>query len=112
AAVAYPSYQNHVIKTRRGAGAACLTELAQFMERYYTTTMSYQEAELPQTGCRTELAAFYTFAFDQVATARAFSISATATGAQIKDSRCGNLTLNQAGTKSVSVNGTPVGECF
>lgn len=112
AAVAYPSYQNHVIKTRRAAGAACLSELAQFMERYYTTNMTYAGAALPQTNCRNELTSFYAFALDQAATAREFSITATATGAQARDARCGNLTLDQRGTKSVSVSGTPVGECF
>ena len=34
AAIAYPSYTDHVVRTRRAAGAGCLLEMAQFMERY------------------------------------------------------------------------------
>src|SRR3546814_397508 len=60
AAIAYPSYQNHVTKTRRGAGAACLMEAAQFMERYYTTNLKYTDAVLPATACMSEVEDHYT----------------------------------------------------
>ena len=43
AAVAYPSYVNHVIRTQRAAGAGCLLEMAQQMERYSATKMSYTD---------------------------------------------------------------------
>ena len=41
AAVVLPSYQQHVITSSRTAATACLAEYAQFMERNYTTNMSY-----------------------------------------------------------------------
>lgn len=113
AAIAFPSYQQHVVKTRRGAGAACLMEMAQFMERYHTTNMSYAGAVLPATNCRAEVADHYSLAFTANPTASAYSITATAQGAQAsKDTKCGHLTVNQAGTKTVSVSGTSPGDCF
>lgn len=114
-AIAYPVYQQHVIKTRRAAAAACTMELAQFMERYYTTNLTYLNATLPQTGCQNELAAFYTFGWtnNTAPTAAAFSITADAINQQeAKDTKCGNLSLNQTGAKSVGVTGTDPNECW
>jgi type IV pilus assembly protein PilE len=106
AAIAYPSYQDHVIKTRRAAAAGCLVELAQFMERWYTTRMTYVGATLPATSCRTDLAAHYTFQFPAAVTAPAFSIQAVPQGAQAGDTRCGTLGINQLGTQSETGTGT------
>ena len=41
AAIAYPSYQDSVRKTKRGDGKAAVVELANFMERVYTETNAY-----------------------------------------------------------------------
>ena len=57
AAIAYPSYTQHVLKTHRRAAQACLLELAQWMERYYTSKMTYAGASLPNTSCRNDLTA-------------------------------------------------------
>lgn len=106
AAVALPSYNNHVLRTRRAAAAGCLMELAQQMERRYTTAMSYAGNTLPTAACNatttTELANFYTFAFDANPTATAFKINATPINAQLSDAKCGTLSLDQAGAKTVS----------
>jgi type IV pilus assembly protein PilE len=114
AAIAYPSYQRHVIKTRRTTAAACLTELSQYMERYYTTKLSYAGATLPATGCAADLNGFYNFAFTGgvAPTASAYSITATAAGMQLKDTQCGNLSLNQIGTKAVSGSASSANECW
>jgi type IV pilus assembly protein PilE len=106
AAIAYPSYQDHVVKTRRAAAAGCLIELAQFMERWYTTKMSYVGATLPATSCRTDLAAHYAFQFPAAVTASAFSIQAVPQGAQAGDTRCATLGINQLGTQSETGTGT------
>jgi type IV pilus assembly protein PilE len=44
ASIAYPSYTNHVKKTRRGMATGCLQENAQYMERVYTSKLSYEDA--------------------------------------------------------------------
>ena len=118
ASIAYPSYREHVIKTRRNAAAACLLEGVQFMERYYTTNMAYDKdtsgaalAGLPASGCQTELADFYTFAIDSK-TPTTFSLKATRRGAQLNDTKCGDLLINQAGSKSNSGGSYGASQCF
>lgn len=114
AAVAVTSYQSSVIKSRRGAAAACLLEGAQYMERVYTTKMSYSSvAAIPAAQCQTDLVDHYTIA--PVAGSvkdREYRISATPKGNQAsKDAKCGTLSIDQLGRKSVS--GTaPVKDCW
>ena len=99
AAVAYPSYQAHVIRTNRAVANGCLVELSQFMERYYTTNISYLGAALPASDCQNTLAARYVFAFQAAPTANQYTISATPGGAQAVDA-CGTLSINQAGART------------
>ncbi len=100
ALIAFPSYQNHIVRTHRAAAQACLTELAQWVERFYTTRMSYQGAELPNLECRNELSNRYTFAFAAPPTATSYALSATAIGQQAqKDAACTPLTLNHQGIR-------------
>lgn len=99
AGIAYPSYQRHVLQTRRTAAQGCLMELAQWMERYYTTKMTYKNAALPTLSCTTELSSFYTFEFDGTLSDTSYKLKATAKGAQTRDTGCTPLTLDSAGTK-------------
>lgn len=102
-AIALPSYQEHVLRTRRAAAAGCLLEFSQFMERSYTTSMTYAGAVLPTTACSTELANSYTFAFAaSQPTATTFIIDATPTGAQSSDTKCATISVDQGGVKSAS----------
>lgn len=113
AAIAYPAYINHTVNTRRAAAAACLTELSQFMERYYTTNMSYAGAALPGTACANDLAIFYTFSLAAAPTATGYSVQAVPQGQQAArdGAKCGTLTLNQLGNQGVSGSATPA-ECW
>jgi type IV pilus assembly protein PilE len=43
AAIAYPTYISYITKTRRNAATACLSEYANYMERYYTTNLRYDQ---------------------------------------------------------------------
>ena len=105
AAIAYPSYQRYVARTHRDAAAACMSQYAQFMERYYTTNMTY-DAAAPSLPCRLEnsLNLRYTIA-PRVGsiTASAYIIDATPTATQTaSDLQCGTLSLDQTGARSVS----------
>lgn len=118
AAIAYPSYQNHITKTRRGAAASCSLEAAQFMERFYTTNLRYDTDQagtavaLPQTQCANELGDHYTFALAAVA-ANSYSITAAPKGGQAaRDTKCGTLTLDQTGKKGIKGTATKVDECW
>lgn len=103
--IALPAYQEYVLTTNRAKAKACMSEYAQFMERYYTTNMTYIDAA-PALGCQDEggLASRYTITVSDLG-ARAYTITATAIGSQTKD-RCGNLGLNQLGAKTASGAGT------
>lgn len=115
AAIAYPSYQDSVRKSRRADARAVLTEAAQLMERGYTAnlTAGYTNVTLP-----TELTSspkgssngYYTIALGGVGQ-NTFTLTATptSTGGQYKD-KCGALTLNNAGVKGQG-SGT-VEECW
>lgn len=97
-AIAYPSYDNHVTNSRRAAAAGCLMERAQFMERYYTTNMSYADAPAPAP-CQ-ELQGHYTVSMEDLA-ATTYTLLATPQGRQAsKDTKCGILSLNQQGVRS------------
>ena len=105
ASIALPSYNDHQRKTRRAAGTACLSTVAQRMERVYTTDLSYTGApaiaELTKF-CEPETLTFYDFA--RTAGGKTYSITASPTGKQSGDS-CGILSLNQAGVKSPATSG-------
>lgn len=118
-AIAMPVYDAQVRKSNRKAAAACLLEHAHFMERFYTTNMRYDkttagvDVALPPMTCANDLANRYTFALDAALADDTYLVTATALGDQLKDTGCLNLTMNQAGAKSVSgsESGTP-GNCW
>ena len=115
ASIAYASYTNSVVASRRKAAAACLLEHAQHMERVYTTALSYAgvtSANLPALQCRTDVNPFYTVSLNGTTTATLYAFQAVPKAQQAtKDTKCGTLGINQAGTKSES--GTAdVAECW
>ncbi|MEY2151542.1 type IV pilin protein [Rhodanobacter sp. 115] len=106
AAIAYPSYTSHITKTHRVAAEACLSEVANYMERYYTTTLSYKGATMPALDCRSaqQTGANYSYAFSPAApSSSAYTAQATPINAQLtRDTKCGTLSLDQSGTRSAS----------
>lgn len=119
AAIAYPSYVNHMVKTRRVAAAGCLLEKVQFMERYYTShpALGYAGADLPVgTGCDAEIADHYDIGWNGAdPDATSFGVVATPKGSQeSKDTLCGSISIDQAGTRAVtgSAGTTGAATCF
>jgi type IV pilus assembly protein PilE len=103
-AIAYPSYQSHVARTNRGAAASCLLQYAQFMERYYTTNLTYVGAA-PDLGCATEgqLDRRYAIALDEDdLTQGTYTLTASPTQMQTRadTQQCGVLTLDQTGART------------
>jgi len=130
AAIAYPSYIHYIVKSKRSAAEACLSEHANFMERYYTTNLSFYQdtsgnvigggaggAKLPPLGCDTDngMGNDYTFSFNVAPTAAApgtYTIQAAPKGAQAtRDTKCGTLRLDQKGKRTITGTGT-VDECW
>jgi len=120
AAIAYPAYTNHVVKTKRAAAAACLSEYASYMERFYTTNLRYDQdsggtaVALPALDCASNqnTGQDYSYAFANGEPTRStFVVTATPQGAQAnRDDDCGTLTLDEAGTRGVT-SGT-VEQCW
>lgn len=115
AAIAYPSYQDYVVRSYRANAKACMMEHSQFMERVYTTALSYGSDADPQPalGCRTEsnLNTRYTITVGGRAQGT-YTVTATPIGPQLaNDTRCGTLTVNQAGTRTEGGTGT-VADCW
>lgn len=102
-AIAYPAYQGNVEKTRRTTAQSEMMELAQALERYYTTNYSYVGAGLsfeysPRGTPAAE--AFYQFSLSGVSQ-NAYTLSATPQNAQAGE-RCGTLTLDQQGNRGAA----------
>lgn len=105
-AIAYPSYQRYVVRTHRTSASACLSQYAQFMERYYTANLTYIGAAPGNLPCSREnrLDERYTIAIraDSL-TVRAYILDATPRGTQAAlDTQCGRLTVDQTGARTVA----------
>ena len=112
--IAIASYQFAVTKSRRAAATTCLQERAQFLERYYTTNMTYVGAPAPDQ-CQ-DLAAFYTVSFlvaPAAATPTTFQLRAVPINSQLaNDTKCGTLTLTQQGTRGENGTAANADECW
>lgn len=112
AGIAIASYDWAVVKSRRNAAAGCALEKAQFMERFYTTNLSYNKERdgtalnaLPAGNCDNELGDHYTLGL--VNAANSYTITATPKGGQLtKDTECGTLSVTNTGEKKVSGTGS------
>ncbi|MEW6559563.1 MAG: type IV pilin protein [Pseudomonadota bacterium] len=119
AAVAYPSYISHVTKTKRVAAEACLGEYANYMERYYSTNMRYDQDSagtphaLPTLSCASDLSSDYGFSFAPNTLGQStYRVRAEPRGVQAsRDTECGTVSLDQTGTKTESGSGT-VSTCW
>ena len=118
AAIAYPSYTNYIVKTRRVAAASCLSEYANYMERYYTTNLRYDKDAasndnvLPLLDCAgtTRTGNYYDYDFGKP-TVSDYTLTAKPKGAQAVDTKCGTLTLDQTGKRKISGTDT-VDRCW
>lgn len=121
AAIAYPSYQEHVRRGQRAEARAQLMEAAQFMERTFTITNNYTVAAgggaiaLPAALAQSPKppqAAVYNL---NLATAAAtYTLTAVpAGGGMMVGDRCGTLRINQSGTQDVTGGATATAaECW
>jgi type IV pilus assembly protein PilE len=107
AAIALPTYTNYITKTKRVAAEGCLSEHANYMERYYTTNLSYKDAALPGLDCASpqRTGANYQYTVASASTS-GYSITAAPINAQLtRDTKCGTLSINQTGTRGPSTDG-------
>jgi type IV pilus assembly protein PilE len=117
-AIAYPSYSKYVVRTRRTAAAGCLSEYANYMERYYTTNLRYDQDvnavanPFTKLDCDTQTSAYYKYD-DGTPTQTGYTVEAVPIGAQLAaDTQCGTLTLNQTGTRNIQNGSGTVAQCW
>jgi type IV pilus assembly protein PilE len=111
AAVALPSYSQYVTRTHRAEAKTALLENAQFLERNFTVTNSYEttgggdeltEASLPVTQSPKE-GANAKYDIQLVNLPGSFVLSAVPrAGGRMEDDSCGTLTLSNTGAKGSS----------
>lgn len=116
AGIAYPSYTEHVMKSRRADAKGALMAFANAMEKHFTVTNSYCNAATTTVGTCTNATGSPTIFPTQspldgatkyydltvnLATATTYTLAAARTGAQSTD-KCGTLTLTHTGVKGVT----------
>jgi type IV pilus assembly protein PilE len=111
AAFAYPSYNAYVMRSNRAAAQACLAQYANWMERYYTTNLSYDkdsadadnslkaDPPTPVLDCATAQKTGGRYVYTFSIAPSTYTLTATPKGAQAGDTECGTLTLDQAGAQ-------------
>lgn len=99
ASIAYPSYQEYVLRGNRVEGMALLNDAAARQERYYAQNNTYADTVAKLGIPARSNNGLYTLAISDT-TASTYTLTAAPGGAQVKDTKCGTLGLNQAGTKT------------
>ncbi len=108
AAVAIPAYSNYVRKARRTDAKSALLDMASLEERYFSVNNSYSStatdlgyAAFPVTvGSGYYTIAAPTIVAATTAAAATYTLTATATGDQTKDTLCTTFTLTSAGAQT------------
>ena len=98
AAIAYPSYTEYVIRSKRADAKAALLKVQLAEEKWRANHTSYT-SELGNTGLKLGTASpggYYTIAIS-VADASNYTATAVPT---FTDAKCGTLGINQTGTKT------------
>ncbi len=120
AAVAFPAYTNYQVKTKRALAKSQLSQIASKQEQFFADNKRYadhlvelgyanQEMTINSSSsfvADTATDALYTLSITDSGT-RTFTANAVPLGVQAeKDTECGKLYLNQAGTRTTSEGGT------
>ena len=119
AAIAYPAYQDSVVKARRNAAKACVMEASQFLERFYTTNnLTYVGGPAVWAGCAAGMDVTNHYTVTPVAVAAGpagrstYTVTAVPRALQLaKDTQCGTLSINSAGLKT-KTGGKSVDYCW
>ena len=118
AAVAYPSYAEHVRRGNRADAKALLLQGAQLMERNFTESNRYDDRAdgtdmtLPFSKSPQDGTARYNITLVAAdLTATTFTIQAAPTGSQSGDA-CGTLQINEIGSKTVVGASRSAAECW
>jgi len=106
-ALAVPSYQSFMMKSRRTEAKDLLYTAAQRLQQYYTANNVYTTSAADLSVPTTSSNGYYTLAIAAGSTGSintSYAVTATPVSgtSQAGDSACGTYTLNSLGTKTVS----------
>jgi type IV pilus assembly protein PilE len=99
ASIAFPAYQQMVLRSHRADAIDTLATTAQQLERQFTDTNSYAGFVVPATSTN----GFY--AITANLTAASYTLTATAKGRQTKDIECLTFSINNTGEKQATTPG-------
>ena len=106
AAIAYPSYQTQVRKSRMSQAQADLLTVSQFMERCFASNNTYANCALPFNASPSTGTAYYAITLATAGRTQ-FTVTATPSSVGGQDEQiCQTLTLDQAGRKTFSGSAT------
>jgi type IV pilus assembly protein PilE len=105
AAVAFPSYQQHVRKSRRAEAQSFMMAVASRQQQFLVDTRSYA-ATVSAVGVAVpaNVTQGYAVALDVPVGGTTFTLTLTPTSVQSADA-CGTLGIDQSGTKSPTTSG-------
>lgn len=113
AAIAYPAYQEYVMRARRAEGQSLLSEAAARQERYRAQNGEYvvastDIAKLKLAHDDASEHGYYTLEVGQAADKSdgGYTLTAKRKGSQESDKKCGDFTLTATGKKDLAA-GTP-----
>ncbi len=108
ATIAFPSYNNYVIKTNRAEGKAITMQVAQTLERCFTRYASYIDEDCSIGNGDSIASENDKFDVSVASTATTFTLTSTPDRA---DPECTTLTLDHRGVRGHSGTGT-VDDCW
>ncbi len=100
--IAYPSYKDYIMKSRRTDALQTLSQDQLILERCYSSNFSYSAAcgalpAFPQTSTQ----GFYSITISNLGTST-YTLTATPIGAQAQDTTCASISVNQANARTAS----------
>lgn len=116
-AIAMPSYDNYMLKSRRAEAKAGLAEVADRQERYYLQASEYTDdfgANFLNISNETE-EGYYIITVALSSSNQSYTLTATAQGSQVNDTTtgagdCTVMTLNSVGLKTAPNAEDPLGD--
>ena len=113
AAVAYPSYQEHVRKSRRAEAQSVLMNIGTRQQQMLLDTRSYAATSAAlNVAVPPQVTANYTITVSAPAsTPPSFTATATPQGSQLND-KCGTLGVDHTGAKTAVKNGNAQTGCW
>lgn len=109
ASLAWPSYQNLILRSQRAQARAALLQAAHWLERAASANGSYPlTADVPANVLQVD---GQRYKMTITSTAQSYSLSAVPLGTQAADT-CGTLTLNHLGMRGVQGASQTAAQCW